>query len=419
MNARTRRWVLTAVAAGLVSVSSTTSAQTPPDAQGSADPLAAPSTPLPASVAPVEPTPPPPAPEPAIATAPAPPTPSPLSFSGYAQGELHLQDPFTSAENPEGASNRDLFQIRRGRIKLIYTYRLADIMLELDATNRGVRLQGGEVGIQIPWSETTRSRLSVGLSNVPFGVDIQMSSKLRYFAERSLLARHFFPSERDLGALLQGFLFDSHFRYQFGVVNGSTNTDALYPQSDGNGFKDVLGRFGGVTGPLAFGVPGYIGRGFIDGFADDATTTTINESTANFEFTRYALGLDARLTLPMGPLGPLDIYGEVAYALNMDRLTRATYPQPLPGMGGGFGSSVANAHQLTWYIVATQDLGEYFAFGLRAEQFDPSTSVADNTVTAFSATALILPTENTRIMFSYFGSKQVTDEAWIRLQVRY
>lgn len=439
MNTRTRIWALASIAVGVVTVSampaqaqplpneqqinqptaeSTAAAQATSGGQALDQPITD-TTNLPAPTAPVEPVAAPPSPPSPVTAPSAAPTTSPFTISGYVQGELHLQDPFTGDENPEGVNNRDLFQIRRGRIKLIYTYRLADVMLELDATNRGVRLQGGEAGIQIPWSDTTRSRLSIGLSIMPFGVDIQISSKLRYFAERSLLARHFFPSERDLGALLQGFLFDNHFRYQLGVVNGNTNTDALFPQNDGNGFKDVIARFGGVSGPLSFGASGYVGRGYIDGFADDAMTPTVNESTASFQFTRYALDLDARLTLPMGPLGPLDVYGEVAYALNMDRLTRASYPQPLPGVGGGFATSVANAHQLSWYIAATQDFGEYFAFGLRAEQFDPNTSVANNTVTAFSATALVLPTENTRIMFSYFASKQIPDEAWIRLQVRY
>jgi len=359
----------------------------------------------------------PPAPQPA--PEPAAPAPNPLSITGYVQGELHLQDPFNGEDNADGAANRDLFQIRRGRVKIMYTYRLAELMVELDITNRGVGMKGAEVTLVLPWTDDVRSRLSVGLFEIPFGVDNLYSSSRRYFPEYSLLVRRFFPGERDLGAQLQGELMDSHLRYQLAILNGNPLSDALFPSSDGNGWKDIAGRIGGVAGLLAFGVSGYYGRGYIDGFTDDPTTTTVNESTAHFEFTRYALGVDARLTTPIDGLGMLDIYGEFAYAQNMDRASRGSYPQPVVGMMGGVGNTVQDAHQLAWYVAATQNLSDLVGVGVRAEQFDPNTSTDGNTITGFTLAGLLFPTENTRLTLSYFVSKQVPDEAWLRLQVKF
>lgn len=435
MNKRVQRTLIASFVAAIAAHSGSTAlAQSPPAATPTVDAASAPGgvestdstaaadatmqtttvdTTGPVTETPAEPPAPPPTPEPVA------PPPNPLSITGYVQGELHLQDPFNGEENPDGAANRDLFQIRRGRVKIMYTYRLAELMIELDITNRGVGMKGAEVTLVLPWTDDVRSRLSVGLFEIPFGVDNLYSSSRRYFPEYSLLVRRFFPGERDLGAQIQGDLFDSHLRYQLAILNGTPISDALFPSSDGNGFKDLAGRIGGVAGPLAFGVSGYYGRGYIDGFTDDPTTTTVNESTAHFDFTRYALGVDARLTTAIDGLGMLDIYGEFAYAQNMDRASRGTYPQPVPGMMGGFGDSVQNAHQLAWYLAATQNLSDLVGVGVRAEQFDPNTSADGNTITGFTLAGLLFPTENTRVTLSYFVSKQVPDEAWLRLQVKF
>lgn len=358
--------------------------------------------------------------------APAAPTPSPVTFSGYVQSQLHLAE---ETGTGLGTANADLFEIRRGRFKVDVKYELAELVLQIDVSLRSVAIRDAWAAIDIPWSDTVRTRLQLGLFMVPFGFDSSFGSKQRYFPERSLYSRHFFPGERDTGLMISGELFDHTFKYAAAVVNGQMIGDAydgsglglggLNPKGwiDSNGFKDLMARVGVTLGPLVLGASGYYGRGYLDAIGDNASTLMVDETAPYAQFTRWAVGADARLQVEF-PIGKLDVYGDVAYAYNLDRIRASAYPQP-QYTGGTFDGRYGDAHQLAWYLAATQDLGTYFGVGARVEQFDPNVASVGDTQTAVTLTGLIFPSDHTRVVLAWLTSRQLPDEGWLRFQITY
>src|SRR4029079_19144208 len=86
-------------------------------------------------------------------------------------------------------------------------------------------------------------KLTGGLFDTPFGYELVESPRTRFFMERSLASRAFFPAEPDFGVRLSGAI--SLFRYAVAVVNGEPlGTKNGFPGQDPNATKDVVARFG-------------------------------------------------------------------------------------------------------------------------------------------------------------------------------
>jgi len=348
-----------------------------------------------------EPTLPPAAPE-SPDTPEPPPAPNPLHLSGYVQPELR----FGPRVDPS-----PYFHLRRGRIKIDYTVDYGELLVQIDATQDGVSLKNAWGALDPPMPEGMALRVLFGLFEIPFGFDIEYSSSRRLFPERSMLARNMFPGERDLGLEVVASFADELLSVQLALQNGTPLGDPFrsdLPHPDGNGFKDLTARVGFDADPVHVGVSGLYGRGFRPEQFDDPLTPA-NESMPAFDFVRWAGGIDARFEQELPILGALDVYGELAYGRNMLRRTVAQYPV----------DDGARTDALTWYVAATQHLGDYFAVGARLDQLDPEG--AGNTSTRITVLGAAFPISSTQVVLAYDIDPDDggNNEGWLRLQAKF
>jgi len=117
-----------------------------------------------------------------------------LKFSGYVQ----TQWTWSHADVPTGDQND--FSIRRGRLKAAYTNKYGEAVLQIDATEEGVKVKDAFLKLQAPTVEW--AALRGGIFDRPFGYEISYSSSRRESPERSRVFLTLFPKERDLGAEL-------------------------------------------------------------------------------------------------------------------------------------------------------------------------------------------------------------------------
>ncbi len=225
--------------------------------------------------------------------------------------------------------------------------------------------------------------LVAGLTRIPFGFEVQQLDWVRLFLERSNVARALFPGEFDLGAKLQGGW--RWLRWQLAVMNGQPSGDKQFALRDPAKSKDLLGRVGADTPlggrvRLSVGVSGLWGTGFhagtaatkdtlvwhdtnLDGQVDPSEITGVlgMPGTPSKLFNRWALGGDVRVTAELPVVGELALYGELTWAVNLDR---ALYPADPIAAG-------RDLRELGWYLAATQQLTRWAAVGIRYDQYNP------------------------------------------------
>ena len=117
-----------------------------------------------------------------------------LKFSGYIQ----TQWAWNQADVDAGKQND--FSIRRGRLKAAYTNQYGEAVIQIDATEDGIKLKDAYLKIQTPTVQWVALR--GGVFDRPFGYEISYSSSRRESPERSRIFQTLFPKERDLGAEL-------------------------------------------------------------------------------------------------------------------------------------------------------------------------------------------------------------------------
>jgi hypothetical protein len=228
------------------------------------------------------------------------------------------------------------------------------------------------------------------LFDVPFGYELTESPRTRYFMERSLGSRAFFPGEPDLGVRLSGAL--GWFRYAAAVINGEPlGETSPFSLRDPNKAKDIVLRVGGETAPakdteLAFGASIYNGKGFHPG--TDATKNQLvwrdlnengqvdpGEMTAlpgiagkpSQSFDRWMVGADARVGFRTH-LGWTRMFGEVSFASNMDRGLFVADPVDAQGI---------NAREISWYAGIVQEVGPRWVLGFRTDYYNPNADLLD------------------------------------------
>jgi hypothetical protein len=264
--------------------------------------------------------------------------------------------------------------------------------------------------------------LTMGVTDIPFGFELQESSRTRPFMERSAGSSALFPTEMDVGLKLSGAV--SFLRYAFAVTNGEpVDTLNRYPR-DPNAAKDFSGRVGVETLPwralaIAGGTSFYQGKGFHAG--TDATKPSfswldINEDRViqagelqaspgsaaipSVNFNRWAYGLDLELTLQT-KFGATRLLAEGFLASNLDR----AYMIADPALGTN------DIREAGGHIALLQDVTRWGQVGFRAAYYDPNsdffndvrgrqvpTSVAVTTLSPL--VALLLP-GRARLSFQY------------------
>jgi len=322
-----------------------------------------------------------------------------LGLTGFVQADVAFRRSSEDQINPSTGDplNEDRFMIRRARLKATLDRTYVAGVFELDGnTVRGpaARIASAEASLRLPGAEGAPPLImaTIGLFKIPFGYEVVESDRDRLFLERSTTARALFPGEYDLGARLQGGW--RFIRYALAVQNGEPVGERSYPLRDPNHKKDWVGRLGidGGEGPVSFiaGFSALYGTGFhkgvpstkpsfqwVDvnqnGFIDtgELQPTPGRAALPSANFSRHALGADARIAVVTPWLGQTTIYGELYYARDLDR---AILPADPVGAAGGVGRSY---RELGWYAAFMQDLGSHLTVGARYDNYNPDRDAND------------------------------------------
>jgi hypothetical protein len=202
--------------------------------------------------------------------------------TGYLQAQLGTTKSRKTKSAGGGTLNQNRFLVRRGRIKIAREWDYSSVMMELDGnTTKGpsfslwhaeasVLLRGGK-----PAPAPALVKLTAGIFDAPFGYELLESPRTRWFTERTVQSRAFFPSEPDLGARLSGQI--GWLRYAFAFMNGNPlGEPTSFAGQDPNNHKDFVGRVGAVVPvddfEVSVGASVLNGQGFIKG--TDATKNT-------------------------------------------------------------------------------------------------------------------------------------------------
>lgn len=187
-----------------------------------------------------------------------------LEVSGYIQ--LYYQagerDAILSIGEKQESDMQSFARLgmRRGHTKLSYTKGLARAVLQIDLTERGVKLKDAYVRLVAPFLK--QSALQVGIFNRPFGHEIGYSSLKRESPERALIIRTLFPNERDLGVMLSFSGNKSSFWQSWHLDAGLFSGQGI--KSDVDSHLDFIGRLSqkykfGINLEVGLGVSLYYG----------------------------------------------------------------------------------------------------------------------------------------------------------------
>lgn len=354
-----------------------------------------------------------------------------LTISGYVQGQYeHHQDSDDQLRQGGAPLNQNRFLLRRGRLKIEKQWQYAEAMIEFD----GNTVNGGSLGLQHaeaslvyrgdrPFSAPPILKATFGQFDTPFGYELVESPKTRWFMERSLASRSFFPSEPDLGFRLQAAL--AWFRASVAIVNGHPLGERTgFPLRDPDNAKDIVARVGAEIAPhqilqIAGGASVINGKGFHpgtdvtkggiqwrdqneDGIIEGFELTSVPGATGlpSQTFSRWAVGGDLRVRIET-PIGATQIGGEVMVANNMDRGLFIADPV-LTGIDN---------REIGYSVGATQELFGYGVVGFRFDAYNPNADAQDlhggkllpvsQTVRTFSPLVGLAWPDRARLLFQY------------------
>jgi hypothetical protein len=321
-----------------------------------------------------------------------------VSLSGYLQAQ-YANNQVSEDQLLQGSTpiNQDRFAIRRGRVRVKGRWKYLRTDFEVDAsTTRGptASVRRASVSGVLPGNDPSGLPLlvlSVGLTEIPFGRELQQGQDDILFLERTTGSLALFSGPVDTGARLDAAY--GPLRAQLAVMNGSPIDDRAGGPSalDPVRAPDLLGHVGFDSAPLHFvritgGVSFLTGKGFHAG--SDATKPVLQWDDSNADgvinagelvavagrgalpsknFKHWAVAADLDFELRT-KLGWSRVYGEVTLAQNLDR---ALYVAD-PFVRGN------DLRELNWYVAAIQDVTPWGFVGLRYDQYDPNSDLTDN-----------------------------------------
>jgi phosphate-selective porin len=166
---------------------------------------------------------------------------SKIKISGYIQAQFQAVNALGASTFEGGNFSQNSatrFMVRRGRLKMQHTGKVSLLVLQLDATERGVGIKDAYVTLTEPWINSIS--LTMGVFDRPFGYEITYSSSLRESPERGRMSQILFPGERDLGAMIsfQPPLMSAikFLRIDAALVNGNGIAQEF------DNYKDFIGR---------------------------------------------------------------------------------------------------------------------------------------------------------------------------------
>ena len=338
-----------------------------------------------------------------------------IVVTSYIQAQYESHEDSEDQVRQGGALlNQDRFLIRRGRLKIERQWDYSSVMVEFDGnTTKGPAFllhhaeasllwRGGEPAPAPPLVGVT-----MGLFDVPFGYELVESPRTRFFMERSLASRSFFPAEPDVGAKIWGKV--GWFRYALAVVNGEPNGSADgYGLQDPNAAKDLIAKVGATIEPvpevqIAGDVSVLNGKGFLRG--TDATKNTLAWSDLNGDgrvatssevvgnqglsalasqnFNRWAVSADLQVRIK-NAIGWTQLYGEVQTGANMDRGLFVADPI----------DTGRDVRELGYYVGITQEITPYAIAGFRIDYYNPDADKTDTQQTQ------VVPTNQRVVTYS-------------------
>lgn len=127
-----------------------------------------------------------------------------LKITGYVQPQWQYIDSagapsFAGGDFTNGSAKYySRFTMRRGRFKFTYDFENVQLMVNTDATEKGLAMRETFAKVTDPW--THMFSLTAGLLQVQFGFEVTQSSSARETPERARYNQVLFSTERDLGA---------------------------------------------------------------------------------------------------------------------------------------------------------------------------------------------------------------------------
>ncbi|MGH7723863.1 MAG: hypothetical protein ACREOU_00370 [Candidatus Eiseniibacteriota bacterium] len=267
-------------------------------------------------------------------------------------------------------ANNERFYIRRARLKLTYDHSpWSQAVFQIDGgSDRQVRILDVYLSLFDPWTVDHAHQFWAGQMNVPFGYEIERSSSLREFPERSRAENVLFPGERDRGLKIQS-RWSNYLDTVVGVYNGGGIGSVDFPTTDPTSGKDLVARVRGSLGFLEAAVSGYTGKALTPLTGEDVIT----------DRTRW--GGDAQYYVTVPGVGGASLKGEfyLGHNVNTDSVTALTVgpsaSQPSRLLVPGADPSHFATDFSGGYIAVIQNLGEKFQVAARYDAYDPNVDV--------------------------------------------
>jgi hypothetical protein len=321
-----------------------------------------------------------------------------IKFTGYLQTQWRFTDitlpasgaPYEIGRFSGGAfpgNVKNLFAVRRGRIKVAYDNVLTQFVIQIDAIQTGFTTKDAYMMVTEPWLKAFG--LQIGIFDRLFGYEISYSSSVREAPERSRIFQTLFPGERELGAKLfyapqTGPL--SMFRADVGIFNGSGPTTNEF-----DNFKDVIGHLAlqlpieSAGMELDLGVSGYFGSvrnntkylytmGTLangqKGFVSDSATTNLSDGVE-----RTYLGVDAQLYIDVPGIGGAILRGEYITGKQPGTSGSPSTSQTV-SPSSQISGSIYKRNISGWYLTYIQNVGSQEQLVLKYDVYNPNTDVA-------------------------------------------
>jgi hypothetical protein len=320
-----------------------------------------------------------------------------ISISGYVQVQ-YGQNQLSQDQLQQGGTpyNQDRFSVRRGRLRVNGRWKYVRTDFELDAsTTRGptASVRRASVSGVLPSKvegELPYLMLTAGLTEIPFGLELQQGQDDILFLERTTGSLAFFPGPVDTGVKLDAAY--GPLRLQAAVMNGAPLDDRAGGPSavDPTRGPDYVVRVGADAWAhpifhVAGGVSFLSGTGFSPG--SDATKPVLQWNDLDSDgaigageivsvagrgaipsqnFSHWAVGADLSFELKT-KAGTTRVYGELTIAENLDRALYVADP----------GKEGLDFRELSWYVAFLQDVTQYGFVGARYDVYDPNSDLFD------------------------------------------
>lgn len=332
-----------------------------------------------------------------------------LKISGYVQSEWQHYDQTTDVGKRALYSDatKNLFTIRRGRIK--FQYKFGDLMsmtIQPDFTERGVAMKDAF----LTWNILRNDELTFdfGLFNRP-NYEVETSSSVRESPERAQVVRAFYPDERDVGIMFSARreLFENFDpKIQLGLFNGP----GVVKETDA--YKDFIGRLVlplplGNDLPIHIDLGGSIYYGGVPQLGDSIVkavggkmVTVANDATGSMRGmgNKKNFNVETQIYLDLLPFGGTMLKGEFLTGTRPTAAVAATAPtvgttkdstgkDVVKITPGAAAKPLTLRNQSGFYAYFVQNVDTWLQVVVKYDMFDRNTDLSGSDAKSFDDAA--------------------------------